>query len=234
MHVEHTAGVVTLQVLLVRVLQGRACQDDVLAAITRSVDSLPERIQPGPPVRVRQRCPAVQLFDVRCRVVVVRFDQTPAELIRQELTDGGFAGAGDAHQHEDHAATPVVRKIKTDSTYPPAGLFTKDAKTIARVMATRKVSLGEIASGIRMVEYFISRGGKGLSATRKHALEKAKRFLQAKALAKKNRSAQSRWSQYSWWQPRSVSEHALRPTAPSSGPSDRPLSTHQKSPIPSW
>jgi tRNA(adenine34) deaminase len=78
-----------------------------------------------------------------------------------------------------------VRKVKTVSTYPPQGLFTKDAKTIARVMATKKVSPGGIGSGIRMVQYFINRGGKGLSAARKRELEKAKRLLQAKARAKK-------------------------------------------------
>jgi hypothetical protein len=30
--------------------------------------------------------------------------------------------------------------VKTVSTFPPEGLYTKDAETIARVMATRKVS----------------------------------------------------------------------------------------------
>src|SRR5262245_14748125 len=78
-----------------------------------------------------------------------------------------------------------VRKVKTVSTYPPEGLFTKDAKTIARVMATTKVSPGGIGSGIRMIQYFINRGGKGLSSTRKRELEKAKRLLQEKARAKK-------------------------------------------------
>jgi Protein of unknown function (DUF3175) len=78
-----------------------------------------------------------------------------------------------------------VSKVKTVSTYPPAGLFTKDAKTIARVMATKKVSPGGIGAGIRMVQYFINRGGKGLSAARKRELEKAKRILQAKARAQK-------------------------------------------------
>jgi hypothetical protein len=33
-----------------------------------------------------------------------------------------------------------VRGVKTVSTFPPTGLFTKDAKTIARVMASKKVS----------------------------------------------------------------------------------------------
>jgi tRNA(adenine34) deaminase len=74
-----------------------------------------------------------------------------------------------------------VQKVKTVSTFPPAGLFTKDVRTIARVMATKKVSPKGLASGIRMIQYFINRGGKGLSATRRRELERAKQILQAKA-----------------------------------------------------
>jgi len=74
-----------------------------------------------------------------------------------------------------------VQKVKTVSTFPPTSLFTKDAKTIARVMASRKVSPKGIGSGIRMVQYFINRSGKGLSAARKDELERAKAILQDRA-----------------------------------------------------
>jgi tRNA(adenine34) deaminase len=74
-----------------------------------------------------------------------------------------------------------VRDVKTVSTYPPEGLFTKDAGTIARTMATREVSPGGIGSGIRMVQYFINRSGKNLSPERSSELEKAKRLLPEKA-----------------------------------------------------
>jgi tRNA(adenine34) deaminase len=73
-----------------------------------------------------------------------------------------------------------VRDVKTDSTHPQAKLFTKDASAIARDMASKKVSPKGIGSGIRMIQYFINRGGKGLSASRKKELEKAKRILQEK------------------------------------------------------
>jgi hypothetical protein len=49
-----------------------------------------------------------------------------------------------------------VRKVKTVSTAPPQGLFAKDAHTIARVMATKKVSPKGLGSAIRMVQYFIN------------------------------------------------------------------------------
>jgi tRNA(adenine34) deaminase len=49
-----------------------------------------------------------------------------------------------------------VQKVKTVSTFPPKLLFTKDAETIARRMASREVSPKGIGSGIRMVQYFIN------------------------------------------------------------------------------
>ena len=73
-----------------------------------------------------------------------------------------------------------VRGVKTVSTYPPKGLFTKDAETIARTMASKKVSPKGIGSGIRMIQFFINRAGKDLPAARRRELEKAKRLLQAK------------------------------------------------------
>ena len=71
-----------------------------------------------------------------------------------------------------------VHKVKTVSTFPPEGLFCKGAETVARVMASKKVSPKGIGSGIRMIQFFINRAGKGLTASRKKELEKAKRILQ--------------------------------------------------------
>ena len=70
--------------------------------------------------------------------------------------------------------------VKTVSTYPPEGLFTQDAATIAKVMASKKVSPKGIGSGIRMIQLFINRAGKNLPPERKRELEKAKKLLQAK------------------------------------------------------
>jgi tRNA(adenine34) deaminase len=77
-----------------------------------------------------------------------------------------------------------VRKVKTDSTAPPGDLFKKDAKTIANTMAKKSVSPKGTGSGIRMIQYFINRGGKNLSAMRKRELERAKRILQSKRKTK--------------------------------------------------
>ena len=70
-----------------------------------------------------------------------------------------------------------VRNVKTESTFPPEGLFNKDARTIARVLGSKKVSPKGKGSAIRMIQYFINRGGKNLSASRKKILELAKQIL---------------------------------------------------------
>jgi tRNA(adenine34) deaminase len=75
-----------------------------------------------------------------------------------------------------------IHEVQTDSTHPPPGLFTKSAQTIARTLARDDVSPKGIGSGIRMIQYFINRAGRNLSASRKRELEKAKRILQKKAL----------------------------------------------------
>jgi tRNA(adenine34) deaminase len=73
-----------------------------------------------------------------------------------------------------------VRGVKTVSTSPPKELFTKDAETIARAMASKKVSPKGIGSGIRMIQFYINRAGKNLAPERKRELENAKRLLQEK------------------------------------------------------
>lgn len=70
-----------------------------------------------------------------------------------------------------------VATVKTVSTHPPPGLFKKSANTIARTLASPKVSPKGPGSGMRMLTYFINRGGRGLSASRRAELERAKSLL---------------------------------------------------------
>jgi hypothetical protein len=70
-----------------------------------------------------------------------------------------------------------VAGVKTVSTFPPPGLFTKSAATIARTLASKKVSPKGPGSGMRMLTYFVNRAGRGLSTTRRAELEKAKALL---------------------------------------------------------
>jgi tRNA(adenine34) deaminase len=68
-------------------------------------------------------------------------------------------------------------QVTTDSTHPPEGLFTKKASTIASALASKRVSPKGLQSGTRMLTYFINRAGRGLSASRRAELERAKSLL---------------------------------------------------------
>ena len=73
-----------------------------------------------------------------------------------------------------------VSEVKTVSTFPPKGLFTKKAATIARSLASKKVSPKGPGSGMRMLTYFMNRAGRNISPTRRTVLQKAKRLLSAR------------------------------------------------------
>ena len=79
-----------------------------------------------------------------------------------------------------------VAQVTTDSTHPPPGLFTRDAATIARTLASPKVSPKGASSGMRMLTYFINRGGKNLTAARRRELEKAKKLLSERIARQKS------------------------------------------------
>lgn len=70
--------------------------------------------------------------------------------------------------------------VHTESTYPQEGLFKKDAATIARSLASKKVSPKGPASGMRMLTFYVNRAGKNLSASRRRVLERAKELLHQK------------------------------------------------------
>jgi tRNA(adenine34) deaminase len=75
------------------------------------------------------------------------------------------------------------------SPRPPKDLFTKDAATIARTMARRSVSPKGPGSGVRMIQFFINRAGRQLSATRRRKLERAKRLLQERSASRGRKPA---------------------------------------------
>lgn len=76
-----------------------------------------------------------------------------------------------------HSKRQWSKNVETDSTHPPEGLFTRDPETIARSLASKKVSPKGPGSGMRMLNFYINRAGKGLSADEKRKLEKAKKLL---------------------------------------------------------
>lgn len=72
-----------------------------------------------------------------------------------------------------------VQKVKTVSTFPPPGTFTKPPDEVVRIMADPVVSPRGLGSAIQMVQYFINRAGRHLPPARKAVLEEAKHQLQA-------------------------------------------------------
>src|SRR5258707_13862175 len=71
-------------------------------------------------------------------------------------------------------------QVHAESTFPQAGLFNKNAATIARSLASKKVSPKGPGSGMRMLTFYINRAGHNLSATRRRELERAKKLLSAR------------------------------------------------------
>jgi len=79
-------------------------------------------------------------------------------------------------------------EVSTDSTHPPEGLFNRDPETIARTLASKKVSPKGPGSGMRMLTFYINRAGKNLTATRRAKLDKAKELLSARMRAAHGRA----------------------------------------------
>src|SRR5581483_7293685 len=77
----------------------------------------------------------------------------------------------------------------SDATHPPEGLFKKDAATIARTLASKKVSPKGVSSGMRMLSFYVNRAGKNLSASRKAELEKAKKLLHRRVERERQKAA---------------------------------------------
>jgi Protein of unknown function (DUF3175) len=94
----------------------------------------------------------------------------------------------DSHNNS-HGKRKWSGAVNTDSTHPSQGLFNKDAKTIARELASKKVSPRGPSSGMRMLTFYINRAGKNLPPTRLKVLENAKTLLHQKIVADKKKAS---------------------------------------------
>ena len=77
----------------------------------------------------------------------------------------------------------------SDATHPPDGLFKKEAATIARTLASKKVSPKGVSSGMRMLTFYINRAGKNLPKSRLKVLDKAKDLLHQRIEREKKKAA---------------------------------------------
>jgi tRNA(adenine34) deaminase len=85
--------------------------------------------------------------------------------------------------------------VDTESTYPQEGLFKKDAATIARSLASKKVSPKGPSSGMRMLTFYVNRAGKNLTKSRLRVLERAKELLHERIEKNKGGATRRRHSQ---------------------------------------
>ena len=65
----------------------------------------------------------------------------------------------------------------------------KDASSIARTLASKKVSPKGPGSGMRMLTFYINRAGHNLSAGRRRELERAMKLLSQRIQKAKGRKA---------------------------------------------
>ena len=63
-----------------------------------------------------------------------------------------------------------------------AGLFAKDPQTIVECLTSKELSPEGPASGMRLLAFYISHAAKGLSASQRKNLEKAKKLLSARLM----------------------------------------------------
>ena len=85
--------------------------------------------------------------------------------------------AARASHGNSHGKRKWSAGVNTESTYPQEGLFNKDAATIARSLASKKVSPKGPSSGMRMLTFYVNRAGKNLTKSRLRVLEHAKELL---------------------------------------------------------
>ena len=118
---------------------------------------------------------------------------------RSTKTRGTRTTARGASHRSTHRSTHGKRKwsagVNTESTYPEEGLFKKDAATIARSLASKKVSPKGPSSGMRMLTFYVNRAGKNLPQSRLKVLDRAKALLHERIEKSKDgtrRSAKAR------------------------------------------
>lgn len=70
--------------------------------------------------------------------------------------------------------------MKSDSDRMPANLFAEPPEKIVEVLTSREAFPQGAAAGMRVLSFYMSQSGKGLSTTRRRNLEKAKKMMSAR------------------------------------------------------
>lgn len=61
-----------------------------------------------------------------------------------------------------------------------SGLFLKEPETIAASLSSSEASLEGIVAGVRLINFYLNHPAKGLSASRRRSLERARKLLSAR------------------------------------------------------
>jgi Protein of unknown function (DUF3175) len=102
---------------------------------------------------------------------------TKRSTTRSPKTRNTKTTASGASHRSTHGKRKWSAGVDTESTYPGEGLFKKDAATIARSLASKKVSPKGPSSGMRMLTFYVNRAGKNLPQSRLKVLDRAKELL---------------------------------------------------------
>lgn len=110
-----------------------------------------------------------------------RMRRTGTKRVAKKRTSTKRTGSTKTTRGAAHRSSQGKRKwsagVNTESTYPQEGLFKKDAATIARNLASKKVSPKGPSSGMRMLTFYVNRAGKNLTKSRLKVLDRAKELL---------------------------------------------------------
>jgi hypothetical protein len=70
--------------------------------------------------------------------------------------------------------------VGTYSARMLAGLFSKDPETIAGSFLSDASSVEDLVSGVRLINFYLNHTAKGMRASRRRCLEKARKLLSSK------------------------------------------------------
>src|SRR5277367_4233239 len=92
-----------LEQVTIRLLEGGAGEDSAGTVAMPAEKNVVQAVEPGDAVLVSERNAGMHFLPIGFAVVAIAFGEGPAGELYQFCSNGGFSGAGDSHQDNDHA-----------------------------------------------------------------------------------------------------------------------------------
>lgn len=102
-------GAIRAKQIAIFSFQRRAGQHSVIARCNALFDFLPQSFQPRLAIPVRERMAGAHFRDVLFRMKIVGLEKAPAQIPSEQLAHGGFAGAGNAEENDNHCEPSCCR-----------------------------------------------------------------------------------------------------------------------------